>query len=230
MMGISEAKLLTVDRSDSTATVTKRSFSGRINGNTAMNVSIAVVALLFFLPLMILVAVAIWCQDRGPILFAHKRIGKGGRKFPCLKFRSMAVDAQDRLQDLLARDPAAREEWERDHKLRNDPRVTKLGAFLRKTSLDELPQLFNVIRGDMDIVGPRPIVDAEVAKYGNRFKHYCSVNPGITGLWQVSGRNDTSYRSRVAMDCVYTRSKSIGLDLKVMVATVPAVLLRKGSY
>jgi exopolysaccharide production protein ExoY len=195
-----------------------------------MNVSIALVALLFFLPLMVLVALAIWCQDRGPIIFAHRRIGKDGRKFPCLKFRSMAVDAQARLQDLLARDPQAREEWERDHKLRNDPRVTKLGAFLRKTSLDELPQLINVIRGDMDVVGPRPIVDDEIAKYGSRFKHYCSVNPGITGLWQVSGRNDTSYRSRVAMDCVYARSKSIGLDLKVMVATVPAVLLRKGSY
>ena len=222
--------MLMTERPDGAASAAKRSSSGLLTANTSMNVSIAVVALLFFLPLMIVVALAIWCQDRGPILFAHKRIGKGGRKFPCLKFRSMAVDAQARLQDLLARDPQAREEWERDHKLRNDPRVTKLGLFLRKTSLDELPQLINVIRGDMDLVGPRPIVDDEVAKYGARFKHYCSVNPGITGLWQVSGRNDTSYRSRVAMDCVYARSKSVGLDLKVMVATVPAVLLRKGSY
>lgn len=198
--------------------------------NTGMNVGIALLALLFFLPLMVVVALAIWCQDRGPIIFAHWRIGKDGRKFPCLKFRSMAVDAQERLKELLANDPDAREEWERDHKLRNDPRVTKLGAFLRKSSLDELPQLFNVVRGDMDLVGPRPIVDAEVSKYGSRFKHYCAVKPGITGLWQVSGRNDTSYRSRVAMDCIYARSKSVGLDLKVMAATVPAVLLRKGSY
>jgi lipopolysaccharide/colanic/teichoic acid biosynthesis glycosyltransferase len=230
MMGISGAKALMMEQPNGSASVVKRGFSGRLSANTGMNVSIALVALLFFLPLMVLVALAIWCQDRGPIIFAHRRIGKDGRKFPCLKFRSMAVDAQARLQDLLARDPQAREEWERDHKLRNDPRVTKLGAFLRKTSLDELPQLINVIRGDMDVVGPRPIVDDEIAKYGPRFKHYCSVNPGITGLWQVSGRNDTSYRSRVAMDCVYARSKSIGLDLKVMVATVPAVLLRKGSY
>ena len=230
MIGISSAKPLVVDPSNGGASTVKHSLGGRINANTGMNVSIAVAALLFFLPLMIVVALAIWCQDRGPIIFAHKRIGKDGRKFPCLKFRSMAVDAQERLQELLARDPQAREEWERDHKLRNDPRVTKLGAFLRKTSLDELPQLINVIRGDMDVVGPRPIVDDEVAKYGKRFKHYCSVNPGITGLWQVSGRNDTSYRSRVAMDCVYARSKSVGLDLKVMLATVPAVLLRKGSY
>ena len=198
--------------------------------NRGMNISIALIALLFFLPVMILVALAIWCQDRGPMFFAHKRIGRDGRKFPCLKFRSMAIDAQARLQDLLAKDPQARAEWDRDHKLRNDPRVTKLGVFLRKSSLDELPQLINVIRGEMDLVGPRPIVDGEVPKYGPRFKHYCSVNPGITGLWQVSGRNDTSYRSRVAMDCVYARSKSMRMDLWIMIATVPAVLLRKGSY
>jgi lipopolysaccharide/colanic/teichoic acid biosynthesis glycosyltransferase len=198
--------------------------------NRGMNVSVAALVLLFFLPIMILVAVAIWCQDRGPIFFAHRRIGRDGRKFPCLKFRSMAIDAQERLQELLDADPQARAEWERDHKLRDDPRVTPLGVFLRKSSLDELPQLLNVLRGEMDLVGPRPIVDGEVCKYGPRFKHYCAVNPGITGLWQVSGRNDTSYRSRVAMDCVYAKSKSLPLDLWILVVTVPAVLLRKGSY
>ncbi len=198
--------------------------------NRGMNCSIAVLALLFFLPLMILVALAVWVHDRGPIFFAHRRIGRGGRYFPCLKFRSMAVDAQERLQALLEHDPAARAEWERDHKLRDDPRVTGLGAFLRKTSLDELPQLINVLRGDMDLVGPRPIVEAEISKYGRRFESYCAVNPGITGLWQVSGRNDTSYRTRVAMDCVYARSKNPVLDLWVMACTVPAVLMRKGSY
>lgn len=201
-----------------------------VAANRSMNVSIAVIALLFFLPVMLLVALAIWCQDRGPVFFAHRRIGRDGRKFPCLKFRSMAIDAQERLEELLASNPQARAEWERDHKLRNDPRVTKLGVFLRKSSLDELPQLINVIRGEMDLVGPRPIVDAEAPKYGSRFKHYCSVNPGITGLWQVSGRNDTSYRSRVAMDCIYAKSKSLRMDLWIMLATVPAVLLRKGSY
>ena len=198
--------------------------------NSSMNCCIAALALLFFLPLMVIVALAVWVHDRGPILFAHRRIGRGGRYFPCLKFRSMATDAQQRLEDLLARDPAAREEWERDHKLKDDPRVTKLGAFLRKTSLDELPQLINVLRGEMDLVGPRPIVDAEIPKYGRRFKEYCTVKPGITGLWQVSGRNDISYRTRVAMDCVYARSKSPALDLWVLASTVPAVLLRKGSY
>lgn len=198
--------------------------------NTALNIGIALLALAFFLPLMIFVALAVWGHDRGPVIFAHKRIGLGGRTFPCLKFRSMAIDAQERLKDLLDRDPEARAEWEQDHKLRNDPRVTKLGAFLRKTSLDELPQLFNVLRGEMDLVGPRPIVDAEIPKYGSRFKNYCAVKPGITGLWQVSGRNDTSYRSRVAMDCIYAKAKSPVLDLWVMIYTIPAVLLRKGSY
>jgi exopolysaccharide production protein ExoY len=198
--------------------------------NRGMNIGLAALALLFFLPLMILVALAIWCQDRGPVFFAHRRIGRDGRKFPCLKFRSMAIDAEERLQEVLAADPQARAEWERDHKLRNDPRATRLGVFLRRSSLDELPQLINVIRGEMDLVGPRPIVDGEICKYGARFKHYCAVNPGITGLWQVSGRNDASYRSRVAMDCVYAKSKSLPLDLWILVATVPAVLLRKGSY
>ena len=198
--------------------------------NRGMNLVLAALALLFFLPLMILVALAIWCQDRGPVFFAHRRIGRDGRKFPCLKFRSMAIDAEELLQEVLSSDAKARDEWERDHKLRRDPRVTKLGLFLRRSSLDELPQLINVIRGEMDLVGPRPIVDGEVCKYGARFKHYCAVNPGITGLWQVSGRSDSSYRSRVAMDCVYAKSKSLPLDLWILVVTVPAVLLRKGSY
>lgn len=196
----------------------------------AMNFLIALVALIFLAPLMIAIAIAVYAQDGGPVVFAHRRIGRGGRHFKCLKFRSMAVDAQERLAQLLATDPAAREEWERDHKLRNDPRVTRLGAFLRKSSLDELPQLINVLRGEMSLVGPRPIVDAEAPKYGHRFRYYCAVKPGITGLWQVSGRNDTSYRSRVAMDCVYATHRNALLDAKIMLATVPAVLLSRGSY
>jgi Undecaprenyl-phosphate galactose phosphotransferase WbaP len=196
----------------------------------AMNFVVALVALIFLAPLMLWVAAAVFLQDGGPIVFAHRRLGKNGRYFYCYKFRSMAVDAEKRLADLLASDPAAREEWEKDHKLRNDPRVTKLGAFLRKSSLDELPQLFNVLKGDMSLVGPRPIVEAEIAKYGQRFRHYCAVKPGITGLWQVSGRNDTSYRTRVAMDCVYARRRNVMMDAAVLVMTVPAVLARRGSY
>ncbi len=196
----------------------------------AMNMSLALVALLVLAPVMLAVAFAVFAQDGGPVLFAHRRIGRGGRYFYCLKFRSMAVDAEQRLADLLANDPVARAEWERDHKLRKDPRVTRLGEFLRKSSLDELPQLFNVLRGEMSLVGPRPIVDAEVPKYGRRFESYCAVKPGITGLWQVSGRNDTSYRARVAMDCVYARQRNVLMDGRIIAATVPAVLMRKGSY
>jgi exopolysaccharide production protein ExoY len=196
----------------------------------ALNISVALLAILFLAPVMIAVAIAVYSQDGGPILFAHRRLGRGGRSFYCLKFRSMAVDAEARLKALLASDPAARAEWEKDHKLRNDPRVTSLGEFLRKTSLDELPQLFNVLRGEMSLVGPRPIVDAEVAKYGRRFSNYCAVKPGITGLWQVSGRNDTTYRARVAMDCVYAARRNVMLDAKVLALTVPAVLARRGSY
>ncbi len=196
----------------------------------AVHFTIAVLALAFLAPLMLIVALAVYMQDGGPVIFAHRRVGRDGKTFRCLKFRSMAIDAERRLAEVLAQDPDARAEWDRDHKLRNDPRVTKLGDFLRRTSLDELPQLFNVLIGEMSLVGPRPIVDAEIGKYGRHFKHYCAVKPGITGLWQVSGRNDTTYQARVAMDCLYARSRSVGLDLAVLVKTVPAVLLRRGSY
>jgi lipopolysaccharide/colanic/teichoic acid biosynthesis glycosyltransferase len=195
-----------------------------------MNMVVALGALVFLLPVMLLIAITVHVQDGGPVLFAHRRIGLNGRTFRCLKFRSMAVDAEQRLAALLESDPAARAEWEADHKLRQDPRVTRLGAFLRKTSLDELPQLLNVLRGDMSLVGPRPIVEAEVEKYGRRFRDYCAVKPGITGLWQVSGRNDTGYRTRVALDSVYARRRHLGLDAYIIVATVPAVLTRRGSY
>jgi lipopolysaccharide/colanic/teichoic acid biosynthesis glycosyltransferase len=196
----------------------------------AMNVLIALAALVFLSPLLVWIACAIYLHDGGPVVFAHRRLGKDGRHFHCLKFRSMAVDAEARLTQVLANDPEARAEWEQDHKLRKDPRITRLGGFLRKSSLDELPQLFNVLRGEMSLVGPRPIVDAEVGKYGRRFRHYCAVKPGITGLWQVSGRNDTSYNARVAMDCIYAKRRNALMDLKVLFATIPAVLLTRGSY
>jgi lipopolysaccharide/colanic/teichoic acid biosynthesis glycosyltransferase len=142
----------------------------------------------------------------------------------------MVVDAEARLAALLARSPEARREWEADQKLRDDPRVTLLGRILRVSSIDELPQLFNVLRGEMSLVGPRPIVTGEVARYGRRFTQYCSVRPGITGLWQISGRNDVSYRRRVAMDTVFANTLSLSLYLKILFATVPAVLKREGSY
>jgi lipopolysaccharide/colanic/teichoic acid biosynthesis glycosyltransferase len=202
----------------------------RLDVTRAIDISIALAALIFVAPLMVVVAVLIKLQDGGPIFFAHPRIGMGGRNFPCLKFRSMVVDSEARLKQHLANNPAAREEWELDHKLRNDPRITPLGSFLRKSSIDELPQLLNVLRGEMSLVGPRPIVQAEIARYGRSFRHYTAVRPGITGLWQVSGRNDVAYNRRVALDRAYAVGRSPGLYLVIIVKTVPAVLTRSGSY
>jgi lipopolysaccharide/colanic/teichoic acid biosynthesis glycosyltransferase len=195
-----------------------------------LDVTIALCVIIFALPLLVMIALSVISQDRGPAVFAHERIGLDGRMFRCFKFRSMVLDAEERLNELLERDPQARAEWARDHKLRRDPRITRVGDFLRKSSLDELPQLFNVLRGEMSIVGPRPIVAAEVVRYGRHFARYCAVKPGITGLWQVSGRNDVSYRRRVAMDCIYARRKSLAWDIKLLFLTVPAVLFASGSY
>ena len=199
-------------------------------GVRALDLTVALSILIFTLPLLIVIAVLVRMQDGGRSLFAHERIGQNGRMFKCLKFRSMVLDADRRLSQLLESDPCARAEWDRDHKLKNDPRITRVGAFLRRSSLDELPQLLNVLRGDMSIVGPRPIVTAEISRYGRRFQHYCAVKPGITGLWQVSGRNDVAYRRRVAMDTVYARHKSLVWDIKLLLLTVPAVLFASGSY
>lgn len=196
----------------------------------AMDVMISCVAIIVLLPLFLLVGTVIYATDPGPVIFAHRRIGRGGKHFLCLKFRSMAVDSDRRLVELLANDASARAEWSRDHKLRNDPRITAIGHFLRKTSIDELMQLFNVLAGQMSIVGPRPIVDAEVMRYGRFFNDYASVKPGITGLWQVSGRNNTTYRRRVALDVSYARSKSLLLDIKIIAMTIPVVALQRGSF
>ena len=195
-----------------------------------VNVVLASLGVVVLAPLLLVVAVGVYLSDRGPVLFHHGRLGRRGKMFKCLKFRTMAVDADKRLARLLETDPVARAEWAADHKLRNDPRVTALGGFLRRTSLDELPQLFNVIRGDMSLVGPRPIVPAEAVRYGRYLQHYWSVRPGITGLWQVSGRNDLTYRRRVAIDTLYVRTKNIPLDAFILFATLPAVVLRRGSY
>jgi len=194
------------------------------------DILIAILTIAFAAPLLVMVALAIKLSDGGPVLFGHRRIGRGGHDFDCLKFRSMVIDADQRLARVLANDPEARAEWARDHKLRNDPRITPLGAFLRRSSLDELPQLFNVLRGEMSIVGPRPIVAGEAPRYGRRLRSYCSVRPGMTGLWQVSGRNDVSYRRRVAMDTLYAGRKNLAWDIRILLLTVPAVLLTRGSY
>lgn len=196
----------------------------------AFDVGLGLTALLLLAPIMMLVALAIYIEDGGPILYWQSRLGYGGRSFRCFKFRSMCVDADARLESLLRSSPAARIEWARDHKLKADPRITLIGGFLRKYSLDELPQLLNVLMGDMGLVGPRPIIQAEVCRYGRRFRDYCAVRPGLTGLWQVSGRSDASYRSRVAMDVIYSRRRGPALDLRILAATVPVVLFGRGSY
>lgn len=169
-------------------------------------------------------------QDGGPALFAHQRVGRNGRVFHCLKFRSMVIDAPERLDKLLASDPAVRAEWERDHKLKDDPRISAVGHLLRSSSLDELPQLFNVLRGEMSLVGPRPIVTEELEKYGEDAEYFLMVRPGITGLWQVSGRNDVDYDTRVYLDTWYVKNWSLWYDIAILFKTIRVVLRRDGAY
>jgi Undecaprenyl-phosphate galactose phosphotransferase WbaP len=201
-----------------------------LDSSRLFDLVVATLLLTLIAPLMAALAVLVTLQDGGSPVYGHLRIGRGGKSFRCWKYRSMVRDSDARLRELLANDPAARTEWERDQKLRHDPRVTRLGAFLRSSSLDELPQLLNVLRGEMSLVGPRPIVQEEVYRYGRHFHRYCSVRPGLTGLWQVSGRNDVGYRRRVVMDVAYARKHSLRLNIAIMLATVPAVLWRRGSY
>lgn len=195
----------------------------------SFDVAAAAAMLLMFMPLFGLICFILLTQGR-PLLIRHRRVGRGGETFPCLKFRTMVVDSDAVLQRHLAEDPAAREEWEASRKLKNDPRVTALGRVLRKTSIDELPQLLNVLRGEMSLVGPRPIVPAEVIHYGIHIERYHEVRPGLTGAWQISGRSDVSYEQRVALDCDYVAGRSFRRDLGILVRTVPAVLKSKGSY
>lgn len=185
---------------------------------------------LLILPILLVLAILVGIDNRGRIIFAHRRVGRNGKLFPCYKFQSMVPDAQERLEEYLAQNPGARKEWEESFKLTNDPRVTKLGAFLRKTSLDELPQLWNVLMGDMSLVGPRPIVTKEIERYGDYIREYYMVPPGITGMWQVNGRSDTTYEERVAMDTWYVRNWSVWIDLVYLFKTVKTVFTGKGAY
>jgi exopolysaccharide production protein ExoY len=190
----------------------------------AVDVALALALLILGTPLMLVVAGLIRLLMGGPVVFGHKRIGYQGRAFVCYKFRTMAANAQELLERHLADNPEAAREWRATHKLANDPRVTALGHILRKSSLDELPQLFNVLRGDMSLIGPRPIVPEEVARYGRHAGAYFSARPGLTGMWQTSGRNSVSYRARVARDRYYARHWSLWLDLVLLAKTIPAVL------
>ena len=190
----------------------------------------AFVGLVFLAPIMLVIAAAIFATERQPVLFGQKRIGENGKLFRCWKFRTMARDADKMLDALLASDPELRAQWNATFKLPDDPRITPLGRFLRKTSLDELPQFWNVLRGQMSMVGPRPIVLDEVPRYGDRYWAYACVRPGLTGVWQVQGRSNTTYPERVAMDVDYALNRTFWGDVVIILKTVRVVLFRVGAY
>jgi lipopolysaccharide/colanic/teichoic acid biosynthesis glycosyltransferase len=184
----------------------------------------------YILLAFLVISLLIMLDSRGSVFYRQTRIGKGGHKFQALKFRTMVLNADQILQRYLDESPELQAEWKATHKLKRDPRVTRVGAILRKLSLDELPQLWNILIGDMGLIGPRPIVDAEIEKYGRCFELYIQARPGLTGLWQVSGRSDTSYQRRVELDEYYLLHRSIKLDLIILLKTVYVVLGRKGAY
>jgi len=190
----------------------------------------SILLIILFMPILILLFLIVSIDTKGNPLFSHKRVGYRGERFKVWKFRTMYLDANHRLETILETCEESRAEWEKNFKLKNDPRVTRVGQFLRKTSLDELPQLINVLKGEMSLVGPRPIIMDEVAKYGDFYQYFTAVRPGITGLWQVSGRNDISYDERVQLDVWYVRNWSIQLDIEILIKTAIVVFSRKGSY
>lgn len=192
-----------------------------------VDVVLSLMLLPMIAPLVLFLCILV-SRDGGSGLFGHARVGKGGKTFKCWKIRTMVPDAQERLEALLEADPIARAEWEKDRKLRNDPRVTPLGAFLRKTSLDELPQLWNVLKGEMSLIGPRPVTESELTMYGKFADVYMLLRPGVTGLWQVSGRNDVSYQERVELDVHYYNRVSLWLDLQILSKTAYSVIGRTG--
>lgn len=195
----------------------------------AMDVVLALAGLAFFLPVGLVIAAVLLLQDGRPLLFRQQRVGLGGRLFECWKFRSMVKDADRRLEELLSGCERSRREWEANQKLERDPRIHPVGAILRRSSLDELPQLVNILRGDMSVVGPRPVLERELERYGRFSRHYLAQRPGLTGLWQVSGRSDTTYSERVRLDVEYSRSWTLGGDVAIIARTVAVVLAARGS-
>jgi exopolysaccharide production protein ExoY len=196
----------------------------------AMDVFIASLALFFISPILIMVALIVKLQDGGPIFFVHRRIGFQGRTFGCIKFRTMCRNAEAQLAQYLVANPQAAHEWETSQKLKVDPRVTLAGSVLRRLSFDELPQLVNVLKGEMSLVGPRPITADELRRYGRDAVYYLAVRPGLTGAWQVSGRSDVSYEERVRLDADYCKTWSGAKDMNIMLRTLPVLLFRRGSY
>ena len=220
--------------------VNRRTIGARLKGRArfttlkrAIDIAAALSLIVLLAPLLVSVAIAILIKGgAGPIIYCHKRVGRGGRPFKCLKFRTMSPDADQILRELLTRDPSARAEWERTQKLRRDPRVSPIGRLLRATSLDELPRLWNVLRGEMSLVGPRPVTSGEMQKWYEALggaTSYMTVRPGITGLWQVSGRSRTTYESRVALDCQYVKNLSLRNDALILFRTLGVLIRAEGA-
>ena len=199
---------------------------------TIFDLFFALIILVVGSPIFIIIALLVKLSSRGPIFFLQKRIGKNKKSFNCIKFRTMHPEAEDILENLIIKNEALRKEFEETHKLKNDPRITNIGKFLRKTSLDEIPQFLNVIKMEMSIVGPRPIVKKEILKYGKSYKKVISIKPGITGLWQVSGRNNLSYKRRVTLDCLYVDNMSPIIDIRIIIRTFGVIFFPndRGAY
>ena len=195
----------------------------------ALDLMLLLLGSIFVIPLMLIISLLIKMSSPGPVFYGHERIGKNGKKIRVWKFRSMVINADKKLADILASDPALRKEWEQSHKLRKDPRITPIGRFLRKTSLDELPQLFNILVNDMSFIGPRPVTAGEIVKYGDNFDYIFSVKPGLSGMWQVSGRSDTDYAERVTFDSYYIQNWTLWLDIWLVMRTIGVVLTGKGA-
>ncbi|MDR2542600.1 MAG: undecaprenyl-phosphate galactose phosphotransferase WbaP [Treponema sp.] len=211
-------------------TSNKLKFSFNLLIKRILDITLVVIGGLLILPFILLIALLIKITSPGPLFYKQKRLGKNGKHFNAYKFRSMAVDADEKLKKLLETNPELKTEWEKTHKLLNDPRITGIGKLLRRTSIDEFPQIINILKGEMSIVGPRPIVDEEIEKYGEDFLRVFSTTPGLTGMWQVSGRSDADYQDRVAYDIYYMQSWSVWLDLWIIFKTFGVVIFGKGAY
>jgi len=195
-----------------------------------MDILIVSIVGALLLPIFLLIALLVKLSSPGPVLYRHKRLGKNGKYFYAYKFRSMVIDAQERLQKLLESDDEAKTEWDKSHKLANDPRITGIGRFLRRTSIDEFPQFINILKGEMSLSGPRPVTEPELEKYGENARRVLAVKPGLTGLWQVSGRSDTDYADRISYDLYYIQSWSVWLDLWILYRTPAVIIKGKGAY
>lgn len=195
-----------------------------------MDLGLLLVSSPLTIPLTLIVALIVKLTSEGPVFYGHKRIGKDGKEFSCWKFRSMVIDADKQLEKILATNPEMRKEWERDRKFTNDPRVTKIGKILRKTSIDEIPQFLNILSGEMSFIGPRPVTEPELDRYGDKAQFILSVQPGLSGMWQISGRSDTGYEERITLDSYYIQNWSVWLDLWIIIKTIFVVLRGKGAY